>query len=328
MTETKRELFIGSHLSTSGGWGKLLDRSHEEGGTTFAFFPRSPYGKRSKTLTEEGARVLAGQLRAEQYGPLVAHAPYVYNFAAKDESKREFAINAMEEDLRLLAAIRRAGQPIYLNVHPGAHVGQGSETGCRLIAEGLSRVLNDLAESGDAVVPILLETMAGKGTECGRTFEEIVSIIDGIEQRLTVPAVQMGELKEPETKSETGDGGESGSDPSVRHEPLVGVTLDTCHVFDAGYDLLNDFDDVLARFDRIIGLDRLKAIHANDSINGLNSHKDRHANIGDGALGLPFFERMVNDPRLNTLPMILETKELTPTTHRDEIALLRGLMQA
>ena len=307
MTETKRKMFIGSHLSTSGGWGKLLERSHEEDGTTFAFFPRSPYGKRSKTLTEQGARELGEQLRSEHYGPLVAHAPYVYNFAAKDESKREFAINAMEEDLRLLAAIRRAGQPIYLNVHPGAHVGQGSETGCRLIAESLSRVLNDLAETGDAVVPILLETMAGKGTECGRTFEEIAAIIDGIERRLTNTTTQIEESEES--------------------EPLVGVTLDTCHVFDAGYDLLNDFDAVLANFDEVIGLNRLKAIHANDSINGLNSHKDRHANIGDGALGLPFFTRMVNDPRLNTLPMILETKEQTPTTHRDEIALLRGLAQ-
>ncbi|OZG59130.1 endonuclease IV [Bifidobacterium tissieri] len=319
MAETKRELFIGSHLSTSGGWGKLLERSHEECGTTFAFFPRSPYGKRSKTLTEQGARELGEQLRSEHYGPLVAHAPYVYNFAAKDESKREFAITAMEEDLRLLAAIRRAGQPIYLNVHPGAHVGQGAETGCRLIAESLSRVLNDLAESGEVVVPILLETMAGKGTECGRNFEEIAAIISGIEERLTQPQTSAM----TKTPIQTGEPEEAG----VESESLVGVTLDTCHVFDAGYDLLNDFDAVLANFDEVIGLNRLKAIHANDSINGLNSHKDRHANIGDGALGLPFFTRMVNDPRLNTLPMILETKELTPTTHRDEIALLRGLAQ-
>ncbi|OXN00825.1 deoxyribonuclease IV [Bifidobacterium vansinderenii] len=304
MSETERTLYIGSHLSTAGGWGKLLDRSHKEDGTAFAFFPRSPYGKRSKSLTPEGAAGLAGSLVAEQYGPLVAHAPYVYNFAAKDEAKREFAVNAMIEDLRLLSAIRKAGQPIYLNVHPGAHVGQGSETGCRLIAESLSRVLIELGED-DAVVPILLETMAGKGTECGRTFEEIATIIAGIEGRLAEAGVSA-------VSREFG-------------EPLVGVTLDTCHVLDAGYDLVNDFDGVLADFDRVIGLDRLKAIHANDSINGLGSHKDRHANIGDGALGLPFFERMVNDLRLSTLPMILETKELTPQTHRDEIALIRSL---
>ena len=320
MGNSSTKLYIGSHLSTSGGWSKLIERSHEEGGTTFAFFPRSPYGRRSKALDENGAAGFAGRLKAEQYGPLVVHAPYVYNFAAKDADKREFAVNAMIEDMRLLSAIRRAGQPLYLNVHPGAHVGQGSEVGCRLIAESLSRVLIALstgtgADGGDGsgsetpVVPILLETMAGKGTECGRTFEEIAAIIDGIEERcenVGVPCV---------AADATGAG----------TEPLVGVTFDTCHVLDAGYDLVNDFDGVIGEFDQVIGLSRLKAIHVNDSINGLNSQKDRHANIGDGALDLPFFERMVNDQRLCGLPMILETKELTPTTHRDEIALLRGM---
>ncbi|PLS31665.1 endonuclease IV [Bifidobacterium margollesii] len=317
MGNSSAELYIGSHLSTSGGWSKLIERSHEEGGTTFAFFPRSPYGRRSKALDEAGAAGFAGRLTAEQYGPLVVHAPYVYNFAAKDSAKREFAVNAMIEDMRLLSAIRHAGQSLYLNVHPGAHVGQGSEVGCRLIAESLSRVLIALSTGAGAygsdgeisVVPILLETMAGKGTECGRTFEEIAAIIDGIEQRCEDAGVPCT------IPDATGTGS----------EPLVGVTLDTCHVLDAGYDLVNDFDGVIGEFDHVIGLSRLKAIHANDSINGLNSHKDRHANIGDGALGLPFFERMVNDPRLCGLPMILETKELTPTTHRDEIALLKGL---
>lgn len=287
------ELLIGSHLSTNGGWTKLIERSHDEGGTTFAFFPRSPYGKRSKSLDPAGAADFARRLVAEHYGPLVAHAPYVYNLAAKDSAKREFAIHALVEDLELLASIRAAGQEIYLNIHPGSHVGQGAQEGCRLIADGLNRTFDLLTEgdgADDAVVPILLETMAGKGTECGRSFEELATIIDGVDRAAD-----------------------------------LGVTLDTCHVFDAGYDLLHDFDGVLRQLDDTIGWDRVKAIHANDSQFGLSSHKDRHANIGDGELGIAFFTQLVNDPRTDKLPMILETKEQTETTHRDEIALLRGL---
>ncbi|NEG89211.1 deoxyribonuclease IV [Bifidobacterium aerophilum] len=285
------ELFIGSHLSTSGGWNKLIERSHVEGGTTFAFFPRSPYGKKSTSLTIDGATDFARRLIAEHYGPLVAHAPYVYNLAAKDPAKREFAIHALAEDLELLAPIQQAGQEIYLNIHPGSHVWQGAEEGCRLIADGLNRVLDLLAtDDADATVPILLETMAGKGTECGRDFDQLATIISHVD-----------------------------------HTANLGVTLDTCHVYDAGYDILNDFDGVLRRLDDTIGWNRVKAIHANDSQYGLDSHKDRHANIGDGQLGTAFFAQLVNDPRTANLPMILETKEQTPTTHRDEIALLRGL---
>ncbi|RSX53742.1 endonuclease IV [Bifidobacterium goeldii] len=294
------ELLIGSHLSTSGGWNKLIERSHAESGTTFAFFPRSPYGKKSKSLDPAGATDFAHRLTAEHYGPLVAHAPYVYNLAAKDEAKREFAIHALAEDIQLLAPIGQAGQPIYLNIHPGSHVGQGAAEGCKLIADGLNQVFDALAANGHAqdaaYVPILLETMAGKGTECGRSFEELATIIDGV-----------------------------GDTDGAAH---IGVTLDTCHVYDAGYDLLHDFNGVLRTFDDAISLKRLKAIHANDSQFGLNSHKDRHANIGDGQLGTAFFTQLVNDQRTAELPMILETKELTDTTHRDEITLLRGLRDA
>ncbi|WP_033493640.1 deoxyribonuclease IV [Bifidobacterium biavatii] len=288
-------LLIGSHLSTAGGWNKLIERSHSESGTTFAFFPRSPYGKKSTSLNPDGATDFARQLTAEHYGPLVAHAPYVYNLAAKDDAKREFAIHALAEDLQLLAPIRQAGQEIYLNIHPGSHVGQGAAEGCRLIADGLNQVFDLLADTGNAsnTVPILLETMAGKGTECGRNFTELADIINHVD-----------------------------------HTTNLGITLDTCHVYDAGYDLLNNFDNVLRELDDTIGLERVKAIHANDSQYGLNSHKDRHANIGQGQLGTTFFTQLVNDPRTNTLPMILETKEQTPTTHRDEITLLRGLCHA
>lgn len=281
------ELYIGSHLSTAGGWNALLERSHEEGGTAFAFFPRSPYGKRSKALDPADAAAFGARLKAEDYGPLVVHAPYVYNLAGKDEAKRAFAIEALAEDIELLTAIREAGQEVYINIHPGAHVGQGSETGCRLISEGLNQVFERAAG-----VMVLLETMAGKGTECGRNFDELATIMDGVENKAN-----------------------------------VGVTFDTCHVLDAGYDLVHDYDGVMRQLDEAIGLAEVKAIHVNDSQFGLDSHKDRHANIDEGQLGIPFFTRLVNDPTMAKLPMILETKEQTPTTHRDEIELLRGLVQ-
>ncbi|WP_258926688.1 deoxyribonuclease IV, partial [Bifidobacterium breve] len=271
----------------AGGWNELLKRSHEEGGTAFAFFPRSPYGKRSKALDLAGAAVFGAQLRAEGYGPLVVHAPYVYNLAGKDEAKRAFAIEALAEDIKLLTAIRETGQEVYINIHPGAHVGQGAETGCRLISEGLNQVFERTTG-----VMVLLETMAGKGTECGRNFEELATIMNGVENKAN-----------------------------------VGVTFDTCHVLDAGYDLVNDYDGVMRQLDEVIGLAKVKAIHVNDSQFGLDSHKDRHANIGEGQLGIPFFTRLVNDPIMAKLPMILETKEQTPATHRDEIELLRGLVQ-
>ena len=280
-------LLIGSHLSTAGGWNELLERSHEEGGTAFAFFPRSPYGKRSKALDPAGAAAFGARLKAEGYGPLVVHAPYVYNLAGKDEAKRTFAIEALAEDIELLTAIREAGQEVYINIHPGAHVGQGSETGCRLISEGLNQVFERAAG-----VMVLLETMAGKGTECGRNFDELATVMAGVDDAAN-----------------------------------VGVTFDTCHVLDAGYDLVNDYDGVMRQLDEVIGLAKVKAIHVNDSQFGLGSHKDRHANIGEGQLGIPFFTRLVNDPTMAKLPMILETKEQTPATHRDEIELLRGLVQ-
>ncbi|PLS24747.1 deoxyribonuclease IV [Bifidobacterium imperatoris] len=281
------ELFIGSHLSTTGGWNALLKRSHDEGGTAFAFFPRSPYGKRSKALDPTQAAEFGARLKAQGYGPLVVHAPYVYNLAGKDEAKRQFAIEALIEDIELLTPIREAGQETYINIHPGSHVGQGAETGCQLISEGLNQVF----ERANGI-PVLLETMAGKGTECGRSFEELATIMNDIDNKAN-----------------------------------VGITFDTCHVLDAGYDLVNHYDDVMNQLDEIIGFGKVKAIHMNDSQFGLGSHKDRHANIGEGQLGIPFFTRLVNDPMMAKLPMILETKEQTPNTHRDEIALLRSLVK-
>lgn len=295
-------LYIGSHLSTAGGWKALIRRSHDEGGTAFAFFPRSPYGKRSKALDPAGAGEFGRALKAEGYGPLVVHAPYVYNLAGKDPAKREFAIHALVEDMTLLGAIRAAGQETYLNIHPGAHVGQGAEAGCRLIAEGLDRVFEMLADGENgadgtdgtdaaAGVMILLETMAGKGTEVGRTFEELSAII-----------------------------------ARVAHPELLGVCLDTCHVSDAGYDIAADLDGVLAEFDRVLGLGRLRALHLNDSKNPVGAHKDRHERLGNGHLGLACFARIVRDERLRHLPMILETpNELDG--YEAEIACLRELAE-
>ena len=276
------ELYIGSHLSTAGGWNALLESSHEEGGTAFAFFPRSPYGKRSKALDPAGAAAFGARLKAEGYGPLVVHAPYVYNLAGKDEAKRTFAIEALAEDIELLTAIREAGQEVYINIHPGAHVGQGTETGCRLISEGLNQVFERTTG-----VMVLLETMAGKGSEVGRTFEELRSILDG-----------------------------------VALDEKMGVCLDTCHVWDGGYDIVNDLDGVLTQFDKTVGLSRLRAVHINDSMNPLGAHKDRHAKIGEGHIGFEAFRRIINHPALRELPFILETPNDDAGWAR-EIAMLR-----
>ena len=297
-TTRMKELYIGSHLSTAGGWSALLKRSHEEHGTTFAFFPRSPYGRPSKALNPSGAVAFARQLTAEHYGPLVVHAPYVYNLAGKDPDKREFAIRALAEDIRLLTPIRETGQEIYINIHPGAHVGQGPDRGCSLISDGLNRVFG--LEPG---IMVLLETMAGKGTEVGRSFEELACIIEGV-------AAKCPELSDK-----------------------LGVCLDTCHVSDAGYDIIHDLDGVLDEFDRVVGIDRLHAVHINDSKNPCGAHKDRHECIGKGYLGSEEFgggmqvmQNIVSNGHLRSLPFILETpNELAG--YAAEIRLLRSLQQ-
>ena len=275
-------LKIGCHLSSSKGFLAMAETAEKIGGTTFQFFTRNPRGAKAKALdVEDVNRFLerAGQLGI---GPIVAHAPYTLNACGAEERVREFALETMADDLARMEYL--PGN--YYNFHPGSHVKQGAETGIRLIAETLNAVLKP-----EQHTTVLLETMAGKGTECGRNFDELATIMDGVENKAN-----------------------------------VGVTFDTCHVLDAGYDLENDYDGVMRQLDEVIGLARVKAIHVNDSQFGLGSHKDRHANIGEGQLGIPFFTRLVNDPTMAKLPMILETKEQTPTTHRDEIALLRGLV--
>ncbi len=250
------------------------------GATTFAYFTRNPRGGAAKAADPEDAASLRNIMAENGFGRLVAHAPYTLNLCSAKPDVRSFARRALAEDLQTMELV--PGN--YYNFHPGSHVGQGADEGIRLIAEGL----NEALEPGQSTC-VLLETMAGKGTEVGRAFEELARII---------------ELTE--------------------HDELIGVCLDTCHVSDAGYDVSASLDGVLQEFDRMIGLSRLKALHLNDSKNPVGSHKDRHERIGEGALGTRTFSAIVSEPKLSGLPMILETPN-DLQGYADEIALLRGL---
>lgn len=273
-------LSIGSHLSSSRGLLAMGEDALSTGATTFAFFTRNPRGGNARDYDTADADALVALMRAHGFGPLVAHAPYTMNLCSAKTDVREFGIRAMREDLARLELLGGS----YYNFHPGSHVGQGIDRGIELIVDALDQVLDPACSS-----TVLLETMAGKGSEVGSTFEELAAIIAG-----------------------------------VRHPECLGVCLDTCHVHDAGYDVVNDLDGVLDRFDEAIGLDRLRALHLNDSKNPLGSRKDRHERIGEGQLGLGAFERIVRHPRLRTLPMILETPNELEGYAR-EIALLRSL---
>lgn len=249
------------------------------GADTFAFFTRNPRGGSAKAIDPADASALVGLLRERGFGRLVAHAPYTLNPASATERTREFARQAMADDLLRMESL--PGN--YYNFHPGSHVGQGVERGIELIVETLDATL---AESQSTTV--LLETMSGKGSEVGGTFEQLAAIIS---------ATRLGDR--------------------------LGVCLDTCHVSDAGYDIAGDLGGVFDEFDRVIGLGRLKALHLNDSLNPMGSHKDRHARIGEGSLGLDAFRAIMLEPRLSGLPMILETPNDLDGYAR-EIALLRS----
>ena len=246
---------------------------------TFAFFTRNPRGSKAKAEDPADSAKAVTLLQQEGFGKLVAHGAYTMNLCTADPEARAFACSVLCDDLRRMAAL--PGN--YYNFHPGSHVGQGVETGISQICDALKEALKP-----GYPVTVLLETMAGKGSEIGGKFEELKAIIDGV-----------------------------GSAD-------VGVCLDSCHVHDGGYDIVNNLDGVLAEFDRIIGLNRLKALHLNDSKNPFGSHKDRHELLGDGNLGLDAFSQIVNHPVLNKLPMILETPNELPGYAR-EIALLRSM---
>lgn len=256
-------LYIGCHLSSSGGFMAMGRQAAEIGANTFAFFTRNPRGGAAKPVNPQDAADFMKFAAENNFGKLVAHAPYTMNACAADENIRRFAREAMADDLARMEYV--PGN--YYNFHPGSHVKQGTEIGTALIAEQLNTVLTK-----EQSTIVLLETMAGKGSEMGRNFGEIREIIDRTE------------LQEK-----------------------LGVCLDTCHVWDGGYDIVNDLDGVLEQFDRIIGLDRLKAIHLNDSLNPLDAHKDRHAKIGEGHIGSEALIKVINHPALRELPFILET---------------------
>lgn len=301
-------MFIGCHLSSTKGFLAMGKTALSIGANTFAFFTRNPRGGSAKELDSEDAHALTELCKAEGFGPLVAHAPYTMNLCSADEGIRGFAADMLREDILRMEAL--PGN--YYNFHPGSHTGQGVEVGIGFIAEALRSVL-PLAEH----TTILLETMAGKGSEVGRRFEELKEIIDRVEGTDLVPS---GAPAVSESLAV------SGASVQGARAPRLGVCIDTCHLHDGGYDIVHDLDAVLNEFDNIIGLDRLKACHLNDSMNDAGSRKDRHAKIGEGHIGLEALSAVINHPVLKNLPFILETPNELPG-YAKEIALLRSLRQ-
>ena len=256
-------LYIGCHLSSSKGFEAMGKTAVEIGANTFQFFTRNPRGGRAKDIDEDDVQRFLELSKRENFGKIVAHAPYTLNPCSASEKVRNFAFIAMEDDMRRMEHI--PGN--YYNFHPGSHVGQGSEKGIAMIAELLNRVIKP-----EQSTVILLETMAGKGSEIGGTFEELREITDRVEL-----------------------------------DDKLGVCLDTCHVSDGGYSVKDGLDSVIEEFDRVMGMDRLKAIHINDSLNPQGARKDRHARIGEGYLGAEAIADVINHPALKNLPFILET---------------------
>ncbi len=275
-------LYIGNHTSSSKGYAAMGRQMLKNGGNTFAFFTRNPRGGKAKEIDPADVERFLELSRENHFGKLVAHAPYTMNACAAKENLRDFAREIMADDLKRMEYT--PGN--YYNFHPGSHVGQGTEMGITKIAEILNDVLTE-----EQSTTVLLETMSGKGSEVGATFQELRDIIDRVEKN-----------------------------------NKLGVCLDTCHVSDGGYPLAEDLDGVLTQFDRVIGLDRLRALHLNDSKNPCGSHKDRHEQIGKGFLGIETFRRIVNHPALRGLPMFLETPN-DLSGYQEEIALLRSLEQ-
>lgn len=272
-------LSIGCHLSASKGYLHMGEEAKSIGANTFQFFTRNPRGGAAKAIDEEDVKAFLEFAKEHNFAKILAHAPYTLNACSDKEQTREFALNTMKDDL-----LRMEYTPHQLyNFHPGSHVGQGADIGIDLIIKQLNAVLWQ-----DMTTTVLLETMAGKGSEVGRSFEELRAILDGVEL-----------------------------------DNKMGVCLDTCHIYDAGYDIVNDLEGVLDEFDRVIGLDRLKAIHMNDSKNPFESHKDRHEKIGEGFIGFETMVNIINNPRLADIPILLETpNELDGYAH--EIEMLRG----
>ena len=271
-------LQIGCHLSSVKGFEHMGEEALSIGANTFQFFTRNPRGGKAKDIDPEDVKRFLELADEHHFAKLVAHAPYTLNPCSATEKVRDFALFAMEDDMKRMEYV--PGN--YYNFHPGSHVGQGAEAGIAFIADMLNQILKP-----EQRTTVLLETMSGKGSEVGREFEELREILDRVE------------CKE-----------------------RMGVCLDTCHVWDGGYDIVNDLEGVIGKFDKIIGLEKLKAIHLNDSLNPLGAHKDRHAKIGEGCIGEEALKRVVTHPALKDLPFYLETPNELPGYAR-EIAVMR-----
>ena len=256
-------LYVGCHLSSVKGFENMGKEAVGIGANTFQFFTRNPRGGKAKEIDPDDVKRFLELSRERGFGKLVAHAPYTLNPCSATKKVRDFAFMVMEDDMKRMEYI--PGN--YYNFHPGSHVGQGTEKGIELIVEVLNKII-----SPDQSPIVLLETMAGKGSEIGGKFEELAAIIDG-----------------------------------VKEKDKIGVCMDTCHVNDAGYDIINDLDGVLKEFDDIVGLNRLHALHINDSLNPAGAHKDRHARLGEGYLGIETITKFINHPALKGLPCVLET---------------------
>ena len=276
--EMRIDMLIGNHLSASKGYAAMGKAALALDANTFAFFTRNPRGGKAKEIDEKDVEKFLNFAKEHEFGKIVAHAPYTMNLCAAKEDVRSFSKEMLLDDLKRMEYTSYN----YYNFHPGSHVGQGAEKGIVLIAEALNEALKP-----EQTTTVLLETMAGKGTEVGRTFEELREILDRVELN-----------------------------------DKMGVCLDTCHVWDGGYDIVNDLDGVLNEFDRVIGLDRLKAVHFNDSMNDCGSHKDRHAKIGEGKIGAEAMRRVALHPLLEGRPFILETPN-DDEGYRREIQMVR-----
>ena len=274
-------IYIGNHLASSKGYLVMGKMALELGADTFAFFTRNPRGGSAKEIKPQDTQKLRDLMQEHQFGTLVAHAPYTMNVCSAKEDVRQFAKDMLKDDMKRMEFTPNN----YYNFHPGSHVGQGTEIAIPMIAEALNEALTP-----EMNTTVLLETMAGKGSEVGRSFEELRAIIDLVELN-----------------------------------DKIGVCFDTCHVWDAGYDIVNNLDGVLEEFDRIIGIDRLKAIHFNDSLNDCGAHKDRHAKIGEGKIGAEAMKRIVQHPLLQGKPFILETPN-DDEGYAREIAMIREWM--
>jgi deoxyribonuclease-4 len=289
---------VGCHLSSAGGYLAMGQTAVAIGANVFQFFTRNPRGGASKPMAPDDVAAFLDYARTNGIGPILAHAPYTLNAAAAEKRVLDFAEMTMTDDLKRLEATPGA---LY-NFHPGSHVGQGAEKGIELISSMLARIFMANAEltgKGFATT-VLLETMAGKGSEVGRDFGELRAIIDAFEAAVPEPVRKLS--------------------------PQLGVCLDTCHIWDGGYDIVGDLDGVLDDFDRVVGLDRLKAIHLNDSMNSFAAHKDRHACLGEGKIGKDALARIINHPKLRDLPFYLETPN-DLDGYRAEIAMLRDLRE-